>query len=171
MTEYRFDCELEQTLIHTMPSPTTDSSKSMEQERQLQRKISVVKKTPSRRCFSCPNVSDRTLRTTFLLLICLVGITSFIVTLIVGWSFVRFKHQCPLYASFQFELLHRKESNRTIRILPSSENFGSQAICDFSTFFNVFAFIYCVISGFFFVLFNGDQRIVTSNDQCLIIPW
>ena len=129
-------------------------------------------------CSSClftslhmPHFSDRSLRVTFLLFITLIGLTSFTNALIVGSSIVQFKQQCPLYASFKFETINSHEHNRTIRINALSERFSSQSMCDFCTFYNVFAFIYCVMTGFFFVLFNGDHRIVTSNDRCLIIPW
>jgi hypothetical protein len=129
-----------------------------------QEKISI-------RLFSCPEnifrFSDRSLRITFLLFITLIGLTSFTMALIVGSSIVQFKQQCPLYASFKYT----KESNSTIKILPSSARFSPQSTCDFCTFYNVFTFIYCIITGFFFVLFNGDQRVVTTNDRCLIIPW
>ncbi len=133
------------------------------------------------RLFSCPiqilrslhhpNFSDRSLRITFLIFITFIGLTSFTISLIIGSSIVQFKQQCPLYASFKFETSTSNESNWIIRIISSSEKFGSQSICDFCTFYNVFTFIYCIMTGFFFVLFNGDQRIVTTNDRCLIIPW
>jgi hypothetical protein len=121
--------------------------------------------------FSCPTnifrFSDRSLRITFLLFITFIGITSFTIALIIGSSTVQFKQQCPLYASFKYI----KESNSTIKIIPTSARFSSQSTCDFCTFYNVFTFIYCIMTGFFFVLFNGDQRIVTTNDRCLIMPW
>jgi hypothetical protein len=118
-----------------------------------------------------PHFTDRSLRITFLLFITLIGLTSFTIALIVGSSVVQFKHQCPLYASFKFESLKPIGNNWTLKITPSSEIYASQSICDFCTFYNVFTFIYCIMTGFFFVLFNGDHRIVTTNDRCLIIPW
>jgi hypothetical protein len=118
-----------------------------------------------------PHFSDRTLRTIFLLFITLIGVTSFTIALIVGSSLVQFKQQCPLYASFKFRIFQTIQSNWTVKIIPLTEKFSSQSICDFCTFSNVFTFIYCIMTGFFFILFNGDQRIVTTNDQCLIIPW
>jgi hypothetical protein len=111
------------------------------------------------------------LRIIFLLFITLIGITSFTIALIVGSSIVKFKQQCPLYASFEYEIFQTIRSNWTIKIVPLTEKFSSQSTCDFCTFYNVFTFIYCVITGFFFVLFNGDSKVVTTNDQCLIIPW
>lgn len=120
-----------------------------------------------------PHFSDRSLRITFLLFITLIGLTSFIMALIIGSSVVQFKQQCPLYASFKFELIttSTKEHNWTVKINPTSAQFSSPSTCDFCTFYNVFTFIYCIMTGFFFVLFNADQRIVTNNDRCLIIPW
>ncbi|CAF1184785.1 unnamed protein product [Rotaria sordida] len=118
-----------------------------------------------------PHFSDRSLRIIFLLFITLIGITSFTTSLIVGSSTVQFHQQCPLYASFKFKRLSTTTSNWTIRIIPSSERFSSQSTCDFCTFYNVFTFIYCIMTGFFFVLFNSDKRIVTTNDRYLIIPW
>jgi hypothetical protein len=118
-----------------------------------------------------PHFSDRNLRVIFLLFITLIGLTSFTVALIVGTSIVQFKQQCPLYASFNFESLSTSESNWTIRIKPTSEKFSSQSMCDFCTFYNVLTFIFCIMTGFFFVLFNGDHRVVATNDRCLIIPW
>ena len=119
-----------------------------------------------------PHFSDRSLRITFLLFITLIGLTSFTIALIIGSSVVQFKQQCPLYASFKFELLTTtKEHNWTVKINPLSVQFSSPSNCDFCTFYNVFTFIYCIMTGFFFVLFNADQRIVTNNDRCLIIPW
>jgi len=133
------------------------------------------------RLFSCPfqifkslhlpSFSDRSLRIIFLLFITLIGLTSFTMALIIGSSVVQFKQQCLLYASFKFETLVTMGSNWTVRIVPLSEKFSSQSTCDFCTFYNVFTFIYCIMTGFFFVLFNGDQRVVTTNDRCLIIPW
>lgn len=133
------------------------------------------------RCFSCPikvlnaiqhpHFSDRSLRLTFLLFITLIGLTSFSIALIIGSTVVQFKQQCPLYATFHFDILQTSTSNWTIRINPLSERFSAQSTCDFCTFYNVFTFIYCIMTGFFFVLFNGDHRIVTTNDRCLIIPW
>lgn len=133
------------------------------------------------RCFVCPikflqsihppHFSDRSLRLTFLLFITFIGLTSFSIALIIGSIVVQFKQQCPLYASFRFQLLKTTTSNWTIHINHLSERFSSQSTCDFCTFYNVFTFIYCIMTGFFFVLFNGDQRIVTTNDRCLIIPW
>jgi hypothetical protein len=118
-----------------------------------------------------PNLSDRILRIIFLLFITLIGSTSFTIALIVGSSMAQFKHQCPLYASFQYQILHTSTSNWTVKIIPLTEKFSSQSTCDFCTFYNVFTFIYCIMTGFFFILFNGDQKIVTTNDKCLIIPW
>ncbi|CAF0971616.1 unnamed protein product [Rotaria sordida] len=118
-----------------------------------------------------PHLSDSTLRIIFLIFIALIGLTSFIIALIVGSSIVQFKQQCPLYASFEFQIFITRESNWTTKIIPLSERFSSQSTCDFCTFYNVFTFIYCIMTGFFFILFNGDQRIVATNDQCLIIPW
>ena len=118
-----------------------------------------------------PHFSDRSLRITFLLFITLIGLTSFTMTLIIGSSIVQFKQQCPLYASFKFETLTTKESNWTVKINAPSARFSPQSTCDFCTFYNVFTFIYCIMTGFFFVLFNADQRIVSTNDRCLIIPW
>jgi hypothetical protein len=116
-----------------------------------------------------PHLSDRLLRTIFLLFITLIGLTSFAIALIVGTSVVQFKQQCPLYASFKFQTFITSESNWTVKI--SSEEFGAQSTCDFCTFYNVFTFIYCIMTGFFFILFNGDHRIMATNDRCLIIPW
>lgn len=121
--------------------------------------------------FPRPHLTDRLLRIIFLLFIIAIGTTSFIIALIVGSSIVKFKQQCPLYASFQYEIARTIYSNWTIKIIPLTEKFSSQATCDFCTFYNVFTFIYCIMTGFFFVLFNGDHKIVTTNDQCLIIPW
>lgn len=118
-----------------------------------------------------PHLSDRCLRIIFLLFITLIGFTSFTIALIVGSSIVRFKHQCPLYASFTYQLQTTTTSNWTVKIIPLTEKFSSQSTCDFCTFFNVFTFIYCVMTGFFFILFNSDESIVTNNDKCLIIPW
>lgn len=123
------------------------------------------------RSFHFPRFSDRSLRITFLLFITLIGLTSFGMALIVGSSIVQFKQQCPLYATFKFHTFITTDSNWTIRIVPLSERFSSQSTCDFCTFYNVFTFIYCIMTGFFFVLFNGDQRVVSTNDRCLIIPW
>lgn len=118
-----------------------------------------------------PILSDRLLRIIFLLFITFIGLTSFTIALVIGSSLVQFKHQCPLYASFKYQLFTTYESNWTIKINPLTEKFSSQSTCDFCTFSNVFIFIFCIITGFFFILFNGDQRIVKTNDQCLIIPW
>ncbi len=118
-----------------------------------------------------PNLSDRILRIIFLLFITFIGSTSFTIALIVGSTNVQFKHQCPLYATFQYQLLHTSTSNWTVKIIPLTEEFSSQSTCDFCTFYNVFTFIYCIMTAFFFILFNGDQKIVTTNDKCLIIPW
>lgn len=118
-----------------------------------------------------PHLSDRCLRIIFLLLITLIGCTSFTIALIVGSSIVRFKHQCPLYASFTYQIQNTTSSNWTVKVVPLTEKFSSQSTCDFCTFFNVFTFIYCVMTGFFFILFNSDESIVTNNDKCLIIPW
>jgi hypothetical protein len=123
------------------------------------------------RSLHLPHLSDRILRLIFLLFITLIGFTSFTVALIVGSSIVEFKQQCPLYASFQFQISQTPESNWTVKIIPLSERFSSQSTCDFCTFYNVFTFMYCVMTGFFFILFNSDKRIITTNDQCLIIPW
>lgn len=118
-----------------------------------------------------PHFSDRSLRITFLIFITLIGLTSFTMALIIASSMVQFKQQCPLYASFQFETLTTKESNWTVKINAPSARFSPQSTCDFCTFYNVFTFIYCIMTGFFFVLFNADQRIISTNDRCLIIPW
>jgi hypothetical protein len=118
-----------------------------------------------------PHFSDRSLRITFLLFITLIGLTSFTIALIVGSSVVQFKQQCPLYASFKIETLTTIGNNWTVKIVPLSEKFSPQSTCDFCTFYNVFTFIYCIMTAFFFVLFNGDHKIVTTNDRCLIIPW
>ncbi|CAF0777264.1 unnamed protein product [Rotaria sp. Silwood1] len=118
-----------------------------------------------------PHLSDNSLRITFLIFIALIGLTSFTIALIVGSSIVQFKQQCPLYASFKFQIFITSESNWTTKIIPLSERFSSQSTCDFCTFYNVFTFIYCIMTGFFFILFNSDQQIVATNDQCLIIPW
>lgn len=118
-----------------------------------------------------PHLSDTVLRRIFLLLILLIGVTGFMIALIVGSSIVQFKQQCPLFASFKFKIFTTPETNWTIKIIPLSEKFSSQSTCDFCTFYNVFTFIYCIMTGFFFILFNGDARIVTTNDQCLIVPW
>jgi hypothetical protein len=117
------------------------------------------------------HLSDNTLRIIFLIFITLIGLTSFTIALIVGSSIVQFKQQCPLYATFKFRTLIISESNWTVKIIPLSERFSSQSTCDYCTFYNVFTFIYCIMTGFFFILFNGDQRIITTNDRCLIIPW
>ncbi|CAF0842010.1 unnamed protein product [Adineta steineri] len=118
-----------------------------------------------------PHFSDHGLRVTFLLFITLIGLTSFTSALIIGSSVVQFKQQCPLYASFKFESVTKLDNNYTVRLVQNSERFSPPSTCDFCTFYNVFTFIYCIMTGFFFVLFNGDQRIVKSNDRCLIIPW
>ncbi|CAF2514220.1 unnamed protein product [Rotaria sp. Silwood2] len=144
--------------------------------------LSKIKQRPSFLCLisrpmqiltslHTPHFSDRSLRITFLLFTTLIGIISFTTALIVGSSTVQFKQQCPLYASFQFKTISTTTSNWTIRIIPSSERFSSQSTCDFCTFYNVVTFIYCIMTGFFFVLFNSDDRIVTTNDRYLIIPW
>ncbi|UJR37416.1 hypothetical protein I4U23_030120 [Adineta vaga] len=118
-----------------------------------------------------PHLSDNNLRIVFLLFITLIGLTSFTIALIVGSSIVQFKQQCPLYATFKFQTFINSPANWTIKIIPLTERFSSQSTCDFCTFYNVFTFIYCIMTGFFFILFNGDNRIITTNDQCLIVPW
>ena len=123
------------------------------------------------RSLRVPHFTDRTLRIIFLSFIALIGSTSFTIALIVGSSVVQFKQQCPLYASFQFQTVQTAESNLTVKIIPLSEKFTSQSTCDFCTFYNVFTFIYCIMTGFFFILFNDDNRIMANNDRCLIIPW
>lgn len=123
------------------------------------------------RAIHFPHFSDRSLRITFLFFITFIGLTSFTMALIIGSSIVQFKQQCPLYASFKYEILTTKESNWTVKIHIPSARFPPQSTCDFCTFYNVFTFIYCIMTGFFFVLFNADQRIVSTNDRCLIIPW
>jgi hypothetical protein len=117
------------------------------------------------------SLSHRTLRCTFIVFILLIGLTSFTSALITGSIFLQFKQKCSLFASFKFDLISTHDNNWTIRIAPLSEKFTSQVLCDFCTFYNVLTFIYCVMTCFFFILFNGDHRIVTSNDRCLIIPW
>lgn len=121
--------------------------------------------------FRLPRFSDRTLHLVFLSFIGLIGITSFTIALLVGFSVLQFKDQCFLYATFDFRTLATDESNLTVRITPSSERFSPQSTCDFCTFYNVFTFIYCVMTAFFFILFNGDHRIMTTNDGCLVVPW
>ncbi|CAF1398234.1 unnamed protein product [Adineta steineri] len=123
------------------------------------------------RSIHLPHLSDKNLRIVFLIFIILIGLTSFTIALIVGSSIVQFKQQCPLYASFKFQTFVNSHANWTIKIIPLTEKFSSQSTCDFCTFYNVFTFIYCIMTGFFFILFNGDHSIVTTNDQCLIIPW
>ncbi|CAF0897254.1 unnamed protein product [Adineta ricciae] len=118
-----------------------------------------------------PHFSDRSLRLTFLLFITLIGLTSFTIALIVGSTVVQFKQQCPLYATFNFEKLTKLNENWLLKLNPASEIFSSPSTCDFCTFSNVFTFIYCIMTGFFFILFNGDHRVIRSNDRCLIIPW
>jgi len=163
----------EQQQLIQMSSLSTEKSNNIENEQS----IKIKQQTLIRRLFShlqslhLPHLNDRILRIIFLLFITLIGITSFTIALIVGSSVAHFKHQCPLYSSFQFQIFQTIESNWTVKILPLSEKFSSQSTCDFCTFYNVFTFIYCIMTGFFFILFNGDQRIVTTNDQCLIIPW
>lgn len=115
--------------------------------------------------------SDRPLRIIFLICIALIGIVSFSIALIIGSVFVQFKQQCLLYATFDYQLFITRDSNWTVRITPLTERFSSQSLCDFCTFFNVFTFIYCVMTSFFFLLFNGDHRILATNDRCLIVPW
>ena len=118
-----------------------------------------------------PHFSDGTLRIIFLVFIGLIGLSSFTVALIVGSTVVQFKDQCLLYATFRYQTLITRESNWTVSILPLTEQFSPQSTCDFCTFYNVFTFIYCIMTGFFFILFNGDNRIMATNDRCLIIPW
>jgi len=157
------------TKIHQQNSiPIEDKSEMKEEKFCLRCLICPMKLFQS---IHLPHFSDRSLRLTFLLFITFIGLTSFTIALITGSIVVQFKQQCPLYASFRFQLLKTTTSNWTIHIYPQSERFSSQSTCDFCTFYNVFTFIYCIMTGFFFVLFNGDQRIVTTNDRCLIIPW
>jgi len=164
----------EQQQLIQMSLLSTEKSNNIEQELLTKTKQQTLIQRLFlwlRKPFKSLHLTDRILRIIFLLFITLIGITSFTIALIVGSSVAHFKHQCPLYSSFQFQIFQTIESNWTVKILPLSEKFSSQSTCDFCTFYNVFTFIYCIMTGFFFILFNGDQRIVTTNDQCLIIPW
>lgn len=156
-------CEIDEPIENEV------SSNKLKQQAFLLRYYSHVKNALT--SFEVPHLSDRTLRVIFLLFIAFIGLTSFTIALIVGSSIVHFKQQCPLYASFIFQTYVTSDSNWTVKIIPLTEKFSSQSTCDFCTFYNVFTFIYCIMTGFFFILFNGDQRIVATNDQCLIIPW
>ncbi|CAF1357912.1 unnamed protein product [Rotaria magnacalcarata] len=156
---------------------TSETNDSMENEtpKKIKEKLFILRLCSNLKqnltSLQRPHLSDSTLRLIFLLLIALIGLTSFTIALIMGSTIVQFKHQCPLYASFTFQTFITSESNWTVKIIPLTEKFSSQSTCDFCTFYNVFTFIYCIMTGFFFILFNGDQRIVATNDQCLIIPW
>jgi hypothetical protein len=163
----------EQQQLIQMSSLSTEKNNNIENEQSIKiKQQTLIRRLLSHlRSLHLPHLTDRILRIIFLLFITLIGITSFTIALIIGSSIVHFKHQCPLYASFQFQIFKTIESNWTVKILPLSEKFSSQSTCDFCTFYNVFTFIYCIMTGFFFILFNGDQTIVTTNDQCLIIPW
>jgi hypothetical protein len=169
-TEKTFD----ENLISKINTNNTENELSTQTQQQQQqililRLFSWLRKFF--RSFHLPHLSDRILRLIFLLFITLIGITSFTIALLIGSSMLRFKQQCPLYASFQYKIFQTIHSNWTVRILPLSEKFSSQSTCDFCTFYNVFTFIYCIMTEFFFILFNGDHRVITTNDQCLIIPW
>ncbi|UJR08819.1 hypothetical protein I4U23_013074 [Adineta vaga] len=158
-------------------TPTITNGKKPTTEAELKQQVFILRifSWPIQLLTSChiPHFSDHSLRLTFLLFITLIGLTSFTIALIVGTSVVQFKQQCPLYASFQFkyDTLTRIKNSSTLKVLLTGETYGSQSTCDFCTFSNVFTFIYCIMTGFFFVLFNGDHRVVRSNDRCLIIPW
>ena len=156
-----------------MSSLPVDAAGPLRTESEIKQQKFLLRFFPLLASFHLPHFSDRSLRLTFLFFVTLIGLTSFITALIVGSSFVQFRQQCPLYASFKFEIISSTNelSNITVRILPFSERYSSQSTCDFSTFYNVFTFIYCIMTGFFFVLFNSDHRVVSTNDQCLIIPW
>lgn len=115
--------------------------------------------------------SNENLRIVFLFLIGFIGLISFTVALIIGSAYVQFQRKCFLYAKFRFMLINDQSKNLTIRLDLQTSEFSSASTCDFCTFFNVLTFIFCIITAFFFVLFNGNHRIIQNNDRGLIVPW
>jgi len=86
--------------------------------------------------------------------------------------FINFNYQCPLYTSIvSFKLIESYVETNETRILVETNDilWGPISVCIYSITTGILAFIYSIISLFFFIMFNIKEMI--ENDYFLLWPW
>ena len=133
-------------------------------------------------------------RVAFMIFICTLTILSFFLFIPISQLYVNFNYQCPLYSNIylRFSSVERTTlpaiqltdvvnttKTSTINVLSQTQVFvdidqgkskwESMITCEYCLSISVLILCYCVISLFFFVMFNMHD--IIDNDDCLILPW
>ena len=117
--------------------------------------------------------SQTYLRSSFTIFISVAFVLGFLIFIPMSTIFINFSYQCPLYTQInQFKLtkLHSLETNQTKNYLELTDvNWSSQNLCIYCICAGVLTICYCVISMFFFVMFNIKDLV--ESDYFLLTPW
>jgi hypothetical protein len=109
------------------------------------------------------------LRILFIFLICVAFLLSFLTFMPIAITLKGFSYQCPLFSKIDYKLVQMDSNETLVDVNFKNSIWGSELVCQYSFCVGVLTVCYCVMSMFFFIMFNMKDLI--ENDYCLLMPW
>lgn len=153
----------ENKLGHLITSPGLElilnASLVLNSTRARRKRIYFLNRSRTRQKF---NFSQQFLRVSFIILIAIALVLSLTIVTLISQIFIDFNYQCILCSDFSLKL-----SSQDIEV--DEKKNVSQFICTYSISIGIIVVSYCIISLFFFIMFNMKR--LADSDFFLLVPW